>query len=111
MGVLSQDAFLNELTKLYDDNKLKGSVTITMKQVRPNLLNKSRRKDEKLAIGDDQSPYCLVRAVGRNKKKISTVVPAKDQKRFHGMFSNIIKVHMDSLKKREKKKKTKADKK
>mmetsp|Transcript_8686 Transcript_8686/g.10973 ORF Transcript_8686/g.10973 Transcript_8686/m.10973 type:complete len:117 (+) Transcript_8686:80-430(+) len=106
MGVLSQDAFLNELTKLYESNKDKGSVVITIKQVYPKTLNKSRGKDDKLLVsGEKQEPRCLVRAIGGNKKKLSTIVAKKDQLRFHGMFSNIIKVHMDSLKKRDKKKK------
>ena len=48
-------------------------------------------------------PNCLVRAVGA-KLKVSTLVTAKNYTRFMQSYGNILKVSLDSLKKREKKK-------
>ena len=45
---------------------------------------------------------CLVRAVGA-KQKISCLITAKEQRRFMQSYGNILKVSLDSLKKREKK--------
>ena len=100
---LGQDAFLTELSKLYAENKEKGSITVTIKRVKPDKLNKSLAKTEKLEA--TEGPQCLVRAVDSRKRKISTVLAAKDVERFNGMFGNIVKVHMDSLKKRAKRRK------
>jgi len=60
----------------------------------------------------DGEPKCLVRAVGA-KTKFSAMVAAKDYRRFMQSYGNILKVSLDSLKKKEKVKKTidKADKK
>ena len=46
---------------------------------------------------------CLVRAVGGHQK-ISCMITAKEQKRFMQSYGNILKVSLDSLKKKEKKK-------
>ena len=60
----------------------------------------------------DREPRCLVRTVGA-KRKISAMVAAKDYRRFMQSYGNILKVSLDSLKKKEKVKKTinKAEKK
>ena len=50
---------------------------------------------------------CLIRAVGNNKK-ISAMISAKDHGKFMQSYGNILKISLDSLKKKEKKK---ADKK
>ena len=60
-------------------------------------------KDGKMGADVDPSDCrCLVRAVG-DKKKISAMVSAKDHRRFMQSYGNIMKVSLDSLKKREKK--------
>ena len=46
---------------------------------------------------------CLVRATGANQK-ISCMITAKEHRRFMQSYGNILKVSLDSLKKREKKK-------
>ena len=46
---------------------------------------------------------CLVRAVGAHQK-ISCMITAKEHRRFMQSYGNILKVSLDSLKKREKKK-------
>ena len=56
------------------------------------------------AASSDGSPVhdCLVRAVG-SKQKISALITAKNYQRFMQSYGNILKVSLDSLKKREKK--------
>ena len=49
---------------------------------------------------------CLVRAVGGNTK-ISCRITGKDLARFRQSYGNILKVSLDSLKKREKKREKK----
>jgi signal recognition particle subunit SRP14 len=46
---------------------------------------------------------CLVRAVC-GTKKLSCMITAKEHRRFMQSYGNILKVSLDSLKKREKKK-------
>ena len=46
---------------------------------------------------------CLIRAIG-NKKKISAMISAKDHQKFMQSYGNIMKISLDSLKKKEKKK-------
>ena len=56
-------------------------------------------------MGADVSPAdcrCLVRAVGA-KQKISAMIAAKDHRRFMQSYGNIMKISLDSLKKKEKK--------
>eukprot|EP00937_MAST-01D_sp_MAST-1D-sp2_P004987 g4987.t1 len=62
MVLLSNDAFLSNLTKLYRSNRTKGKVNVTMKRARP---------------GPDGAERCLVRATagsGDKKSKYSTTV-------------------------------------
>ncbi|RUP21986.1 hypothetical protein BC936DRAFT_139138, partial [Jimgerdemannia flammicorona] len=54
---------------------------------------------------DDREHPCLVRAVYK-KTKISTLVHASNTDRFQFNYGNIVKVHMDSLKKKDRKAKT-----
>lgn len=62
-----------------------------------NLKPRNARKP------DPSLPFhCLVRATA-GKRKIATVVTAKEQPRFQESYNTIFKAHMDSLKKREKK--------
>jgi hypothetical protein len=46
---------------------------------------------------------CLVRAVGA-KQKISAMIGGKEYRRFMQSYGNIMKISLDSLKKKEKKK-------
>ena len=50
---------------------------------------------------------CLIRATG-GKQRISAMVSVKEYRRFMQSYGNILKVSLDSLKKREKKKAEKA---
>jgi signal recognition particle subunit SRP14 len=119
MPRLDHDSFLNELTKMYKSTKEQGSVNVTMKRGREV---------------PEAEENCLMRAYsgnGSKKRKISTVVgvlishvpfrllisvrqvSAKDHMRFQVMYGNILKVHLDGLRKRDrakaKKKKLAAD--
>ncbi|KAI8909417.1 hypothetical protein PhCBS80983_g00704 [Powellomyces hirtus] len=101
MPLLSNDAFLSQLTKLYEKSKEKGTVYVTMKRYAYNV-----RKDPATLANPDTEYPCLVRATSASTK-ISTLVNPQDTDRFHDAYTNIIKLHMDSLKKKERIKKVK----
>ena len=58
------------------------------------------------AAPPDAESHCLVRATGAHLK-VSTMITAKEHRRFMQSYGNILKVSLDSLKKREKKKEPK----
>uniref|UniRef100_A0A7S2G1U2 Signal recognition particle 14 kDa protein n=1 Tax=Octactis speculum TaxID=3111310 RepID=A0A7S2G1U2_9STRA len=92
MVVVDQDTFLTQLTKMYEESRDQGTVSITLKRVSVK--------------GTPEDPNrCMVRARCSSKKtQISTMVAARDSRRFQEMMSNIMKVHMDSLKRKQRKK-------
>jgi signal recognition particle subunit SRP14 len=93
MVLLEPDAFLTQLTRIINGSKSKGTMYVTMKRYDPPGAAADAPADTR----------CLVRAVGA-KKKISTMIHAKDYRRFTQSYGNILKVSLDSLKKKEKKK-------
>ncbi|KAK9842006.1 hypothetical protein WJX81_003819 [Elliptochloris bilobata] len=103
MVALEADKFLNELGRLFERTKVKGSVSITMK--RSNLKPRKSRHPNSDAVY-----HCLIRATD-GKKKVTTTVSGKDHVRFQGSYGTILKAHMDNLKRREKTKSAKAVKK
>ncbi|CAF0818754.1 unnamed protein product [Adineta ricciae] len=123
--LLDNDHFLLELTKLFQQQRVKnsGSLCLTMKryggQTKPKpQLTKKQRLEQKnastpTATTSAHSPTtsepveykCLVRA-GFGSKKLSTVVSAKDINRFQLAYSNLLKANMDTLKKKAKESKT-----
>lgn len=88
MVLVDQDAFLTELTKMYEAST-KGSVAVTFKR--------------NTRAAGEEGKQSIVRA-RCSTGKISTLVNARDVKKFQGELSNIMKVHMPSLKKRPRKK-------
>ncbi|KAJ3092892.1 hypothetical protein HK102_000868 [Quaeritorhiza haematococci] len=76
----------------------------------------SKKKDDEQKLSEetvdepDKEYPCLVRSV-MGKSKISTLVQPNDTDRFHEAYTNIIKMHMDALKKKERPKKAKKAKK
>lgn len=77
----------------------------------PSAGSKSKaRKGAAEAEASQDEPGCIVRAVLK-KRKISTVIQAKDQVKFQMMFSNILKVKLEGLKKRAGKRESKKKKK
>jgi signal recognition particle subunit SRP14 len=96
---LDESRFLTELGKLYERNKAKGSVWITMK----SSNNKPRTKSGRVYPQEDYK--CLIRAVAGKKEKkkvIATLVGADRMAKFQQAMIVIMKANMDALKKKEK---------
>ncbi|KAJ3693607.1 hypothetical protein LUZ60_009087 [Juncus effusus] len=109
MVLLQPDRFLNELTSLYEKHTESGSVWVTMK----HSCMKHKVTRVKLEKQGEEFEYkCLIRATD-GKKRISTLISAKDQLKFQSSYATVLKAHMDALKKKAKKekKKTEPDKK
>lgn len=94
MGKLSNDAFLNELHKLYERNRAKGSIWVTMKR------SNDKPARSKKGPGPPESYQLLVRAVDRNKKQLATLVEASQYAKFAQSMNVILKANMDALKKK-----------
>ncbi|XP_056636560.1 signal recognition particle 14 kDa protein [Diorhabda carinulata] len=107
MVLLENDAFLLELTKLFQKCRLDGSVTITFK--RYDGRNRPIPRAGRPPLPEPQENMCLVRAKSRSKK-IATVIHQKDVNKFQVAYSNLLKGNLDGLKKLKKTKtKTKAE--
>ena len=97
MVFLSNDAFLNELHKLYERTKAKGGVTVTMKRSAMTPHTK------KYANQPTEAHCCLLRVTDGQKAKFSTTIKDGDNvSRFLASFHTIQRAHMDGLKKKEK---------
>ena len=95
MVLLDADAFLTQLTRILEKSRDSGTIYVTMKRY--------AGKEGKSRGGVNPSECrCLVRAIGA-KKKISAMVAAKDHRRFMKSYGNILKISLDSLKKKERK--------
>ncbi|RUS33248.1 signal recognition particle 14-like protein [Jimgerdemannia flammicorona] len=113
MTLLDNDAFLTQLTRCFEKSKANGTVYITMKRQPEKPPKKDAKKDANKDVpmadakddDDDREHPCLVRAVYK-KTKISALVHASNTDRFQFNYGNIVKVHMDSLKKKDRKAKT-----
>ena len=122
--LLENDNFLLELTKLFQQQRVKnsGSLSLVMKRYDgrtkpPAKLTKKQRLEKKKSNAPTTSTHtpttthdsveykCLVRAV-YGSKKLSTIVSAKDINRFQLAYSNLLKANMDTLKKKAKENKT-----
>ncbi|CAF1221115.1 unnamed protein product [Adineta steineri] len=119
--ILENDNFLMELTKLFQQQRVKnsGSLCLTMKRYdgrtkpQPQLTKKQRLEQKQASTPTIKNPphsptthetaeyRCLVRAVF-GSKKLSTIVSAKDINRFQLAYSNLLKLNMDTLKKKAK---------
>lgn len=102
--LLEPDPFLNELTRMFERHKFEGSVWVTLK--RSSMKSKVKRNKMRTA-GEPIEYRCLIRATD-GKKTISTSVGEKDHQRFQASYATLLKAHMTSLKKRERKEKKKA---
>lgn len=98
MVLLENDAFINELTKMFLKGKNSGSINLTMK--RYDGRDRHLKKD-KSNIPEPQEYMCLVRAT-LGKSKISTVVHPKDVNKFQQAYSSLLRGSMDGLKKLKK---------
>ncbi|KAG0088927.1 RNA-binding signal recognition particle subunit srp14 [Podila epicladia] len=118
--LVDNDKFLTGLAKTFEGSKDSKSVYLTMK--RYTYSTKKTRADAaaaESASGDsvmttandaDKEYPTLVRLECGNLKKISTLVQPQDLDRFMVQYTNIIKINMDSLKKKERKKAPKVKK-
>lgn len=99
MTLLENEQFLVDLGRLFQKAKASSSISITMKRYDGRTKPKPRNVDE---LPPPPEYNCLFRAsVG--PKKISTVVHPKDVNKFQLAYASMLKLHMDSLKKRDKK--------
>jgi len=109
MVLLDNDPFLNALLNLLEKNKTIGTLNITFKHY-PDESATAPGATTTTAPGSSKKGTenrCLVRA-SDGKRKVSTILHSKDLVSFQIQFGNILKAHMDSLKKQEKKKKKKS---
>lgn len=108
MVLLENDTFLVELTSLYQKTRNSGTVNLTMKKYdgrtkpTPKPDSKARYKPPS-APEPVQQDLCLIRA-SNGKKKISTIVSAKDINRFQMAYTSVLRANFDALKKRERRK-------
>ncbi|CAG8448090.1 7470_t:CDS:2 [Scutellospora calospora] len=118
--ISDNDAFLTQLTRLFENVKpTTKKIHLTMKRQtwQPkgsrNAESAKELKNKILEKKVDDKEYPLVIRATCGKNKIKTVVNPSDSDKFYTAYSNILKVHMDSMKKKEKKKgeRTKAKKK
>ncbi|XP_045527234.1 signal recognition particle 14 kDa protein [Pieris brassicae] len=100
MVLLNNEVFLNELTKLFQNARTTGSVTVTMKRYDGR---KAPNPKGGLAITNPEYK-CLMRAQCHSKK-ISTVVEQKDVETFTNAYSNLLKTNINGLKRLKKPKK------
>mmetsp|Transcript_46251 Transcript_46251/g.93350 ORF Transcript_46251/g.93350 Transcript_46251/m.93350 type:complete len:95 (+) Transcript_46251:123-407(+) len=94
MTLLEQDEFLTELTKMYETTRTKSSVAVTFKKNKPSVDD------------SEKGGVCLVRA-RCSTGKVACEVRQRDVQRFHSALTNIMKVHIDNLKRKERPKKLK----
>ncbi|KAK3817414.1 MAG: signal recognition particle, SRP9/SRP14 subunit [Benniella sp.] len=115
--LLDNDKFLTKMAKAFEDSKTSRTVYLTMK--RHNYSTKKTRAaeeasehatgDEVMQTDDKDKEYpTIVRLTMGTQTKISTLVHANDLDRFMVQYTNIIKINMDALKKKERKKASKA---
>merc|ERR1712156_1361652 len=120
MVLLEGDQFLSRLTLMFDKARSKGHVQLTMKRYdgktkptpRPDEKKTSQKSKQSKPRSESTSSHhgdpefmCLIRAVYRSEK-ITTVVHQRDINKFQLAYCNLLKSHMDGLK-RQKKAKTK----
>ncbi|KAG0301543.1 RNA-binding signal recognition particle subunit srp14 [Dissophora globulifera] len=116
--LLDNDKFLTKMAKAFEDSKASNTVYLTMKR-RKSLYHaystkKTRAAEEatERATGDtvmdadekDKEYSTLIRLSSGTKTKLSTHVQPHDLDRFMVQYTNIIKINMDALKKKERKK-------
>ncbi|MDA9099017.1 signal recognition particle subunit SRP14 [bacterium] len=108
--LLESDGFLTELTKMYERQKVSGTVWVTLKRSCLKRLPKRGLTGEgtpsAATILDPQNDEWVVLARATDgKKKISTTVPLAKADRFNKSMTLIQKAHMDGLKETVKKSK------
>ncbi|XP_043554111.1 signal recognition particle 14 kDa protein isoform X1 [Chiloscyllium plagiosum] len=106
-AILGQYKFLTELTRLFQKCRTTGSIYLTMKKYDGRTKPVPRKGNPDTF--DPADNKCLLRATD-GKKKISTVISSKEVNRFQMAYSNLLRAHMDGLKKKDKRSKSKKTK-
>ncbi|KAF9583990.1 RNA-binding signal recognition particle subunit srp14, partial [Lunasporangiospora selenospora] len=111
--------FLTRMAKAFEEAKGSRTVYLTMKRFHYST-KKMRTEQEKAeeATGDipmdvddkDKEYATLVRLNSGTKTRVSTQVQPQDLDRFMVQYTNIIKINMDALKKKDRKKNAKPKK-
>ncbi|KAG0196377.1 RNA-binding signal recognition particle subunit srp14, partial [Mortierella sp. GBA30] len=106
--------FLTKMAKAFEDSRTSNSVYLTMKR-HDYSTKKIRAADQEknMDVDEQNKEYpTLIRLQAGTKTKYSTLVQPQDLDRFMVQYTNIIKISMDALKRKERKKavKTKAKK-
>ncbi|XP_066262524.1 signal recognition particle 14 kDa protein [Euwallacea similis] len=108
MVLLESDAFLSELSKMFQKARLDGSVTMTFKRY-DGIDRPGSPREGKPPLPEVTEHLCLIRAKFRSKK-LATVVHQKDVNKFQVAYSSLLKGNLDGLKKLKKPKtKTKVE--
>ncbi|XP_059810176.1 signal recognition particle 14 kDa protein isoform X3 [Hypanus sabinus] len=106
-SVFQLNKFLTELTRLFQKCRTSGSIYLTMKKYDGRTKPVPRKGNpDNFEPADNK---CLLRATD-GKKKISTVISSKEVNKFQMAYSNLLRAHMDGLKKKDKKSKSKKTK-
>ncbi|XP_046878159.1 signal recognition particle 14 kDa protein-like [Hypomesus transpacificus] len=104
MVLLDNDLFLTELTLLFRKCRGSGTVYIALKKYDGRTKPKPRKGRPDPFVPCDNK--CIVRAASA-KEKISTVVSSKEVIKFQMAYTNLLRAHLDGLKKRDRKAKSK----
>ena len=97
MVVLDNDGFLLALTKMFQNNRSSGSVSILTKKYDGRTTRATPASPDNL---------CIIRA-GDNKTKIATIISSKEVTKFQMSYATLLRGNMDSLKKHDKSKERK----
>ncbi len=97
MVLLEPDPFLNELHKMFERSKQKGSIFITLKR------SSMKPRRSKRGPPAPESLKCLIRA-NDGKRHVSTTLGGAQHAKFASSINVIMKAHMDALKEPAKKK-------
>ncbi|KAF9434420.1 hypothetical protein BGZ76_008052 [Entomortierella beljakovae] len=103
--LVDNDKFLTRMAKAFEDSKTVKSIRAAEEAVEKVAGDTVMETDDK-----DKEYATVVRLASGTKTKFSTLVQPHDLERFMVQYTNIIKINMDALKKKERKKAPKAKK-
>jgi len=115
MVLVDNDAFLTELTRMFERTRERGTVSTTMKhgkvydRPRPKSVRKLERATAAEAMANDPSWGVIVRA-SDGKKKVSTFVSKTAGEAFGKSLQTVQLAYIDGLMKKAKKRTPKAKK-
>uniref|UniRef100_A0A1B6KZI9 Signal recognition particle 14 kDa protein n=1 Tax=Graphocephala atropunctata TaxID=36148 RepID=A0A1B6KZI9_9HEMI len=101
MVLVENDTFLTELTKLFQNTRSHGSVSLTMKRF--DGICKPQPREGRKHLPEPTEFTCLIRAKVNNTK-LATIVHTRDVNKFQLAYCNLLKGNLDGLKKLKKSK-------